>query len=108
MKDTIIFAFAYLKKKSKNLKDGRQLGHHQELDIPAIQIQKLHIAAILAKARIGISSVIQPEGHEGESVPLILMIHDASNAAMSKALSQIARLPVVKGRPVMIRVENFD
>ncbi|HKX60469.1 MAG TPA: homoserine dehydrogenase [Verrucomicrobiae bacterium] len=66
------------------------------------------IAAILAKARIGISSVIQPEGHEGESVPLILMIHDASNAAMSKALGQIARLPVVKGRPVMIRVENFD
>jgi homoserine dehydrogenase len=66
------------------------------------------IAAILAKARIGISSVIQPEGHEGESVPLILMIHDASNAAMSKALGQIARLPVVKGRPIMIRVENFD
>jgi len=66
------------------------------------------IAAILAKARIGISSVIQPEGHEGKSVPLILMIHDASNAAMSKALGQIARLPVVKGRPVMIRVENFD
>jgi homoserine dehydrogenase len=66
------------------------------------------IAAILARARIGISSVIQPEGHEGESVPLILMIHDASNAAMSKALGQIARLPVVKGRPVMIRVENFD
>jgi homoserine dehydrogenase len=66
------------------------------------------IAAILARARIGISSVIQPEGHEGESVPLILMIHDASNLAMSKALGQIARLPVVKGRPVMIRVENFD
>ncbi|HEV8525562.1 MAG TPA: homoserine dehydrogenase, partial [Terriglobales bacterium] len=30
------------------------------------------IAAILAQAKIGISSVIQPEGHEGESVPLIL------------------------------------
>ncbi len=66
------------------------------------------IAAILAKARIGISSVIQPEGHEGGSVPLILMIHDASNAAMTRALGQIARLPVVKGSPVMIRVENFD
>jgi len=33
------------------------------------------IAAIFAAARIGISSVIQPEGHEGESVPLILMMH---------------------------------
>jgi homoserine dehydrogenase len=66
------------------------------------------IAAILGRARIGISSVMQPEGHEGESVPLILMIHDATNAAMSRALAQIARLPVVKAPPVMIRVEHFE
>jgi homoserine dehydrogenase len=66
------------------------------------------IAAIFAAAKIGISSVIQPEGHEGESVPLILMLHDAPNAAMRKALAKIAKLPVVKARPVMIRVENFE
>jgi homoserine dehydrogenase len=66
------------------------------------------IAAIFAAAKIGISSVIQPEGHEGESVPLILMIHDASNAAMKKALAKIARLPAVRGKPVMIRVESFE
>ena len=66
------------------------------------------IAAILADARIGISSVIQPEGHVGKSVPLILMIHDAPNAAMRAALGKIARLPVVKGAPMMIRVENFE
>ena len=66
------------------------------------------IAAILGQARIGISSVIQPEGHEGESVPLILMIHDAPNAAMTKALAKISRLAVVKAPPVMIRVENFE
>ncbi|HEY2953298.1 MAG TPA: homoserine dehydrogenase [Verrucomicrobiae bacterium] len=66
------------------------------------------IAAILARAKIGISSVIQPEGHEGKSVPLILMIHDATNAAMGKALARIARLGVVKEKPVMIRVESFE
>jgi homoserine dehydrogenase len=66
------------------------------------------ITAILGAARIGISSVIQPEGHEGESVPLILMIHDATNANMSKALSKIGRLSAVKAQPVMIRVENFE
>ena len=66
------------------------------------------IAAILAQANIGISSVIQPEGHEGESVPLILMIHDATNAAMAKALGKISRLNVVKATPVMLRVENFE
>jgi homoserine dehydrogenase len=66
------------------------------------------ISAILAAAKIGISSVIQPEGHEGESVPLILMIHDATNAAMQKALGKIAKLAAIKGKPVMFRVENFE
>ena len=66
------------------------------------------ITAILGAAKIGISSVIQPEGHEGESVPLILMIHNAANANMTKALAKIARLSAVKAPPVMIRVENFD
>jgi len=66
------------------------------------------IAAILGQARIGISSVIQPEGHEGDSVPLILMIHDARDAAMRKALARIARLPAVRETPVMFRVEPLD
>jgi homoserine dehydrogenase len=66
------------------------------------------IAAIFAAAKIGISSVIQPEGHEGKSVPLILMIHDAPNAAMRQALAKIAKLPVVKNQPVMFRVETFE
>ena len=65
------------------------------------------IAKIFGDAKIGISSVIQPEGHEGASVPLILMLHDAPNGAVSKALKQICALPVVKAVPVMIRVENF-
>src|SRR6266704_2356631 len=66
------------------------------------------IATVLGEARIGISSVIQPEGHEGESVPLILMIHDAPNAAMRRALQKISQLSVVKQTPVMFRVETFE
>jgi len=65
------------------------------------------ITAIFAAAKIGIASVIQPEGHEGESVPLILMLHEAPNAAMQKALAKIAKLPAVKAKPVMFRVENL-
>ena len=61
-----------------------------------------------AQSNIGISSVIQPEGHEGESVPLIFMLHDATNGAVTQALEKIGKLPVVKGKPVMIRVENFE
>jgi homoserine dehydrogenase len=66
------------------------------------------VTSIFAAAKIGISSVIQPEGHEGESVPLIFMLHEAPNAAMRKALARIAKLPTVKGKPVMFRVENFS
>lgn len=66
------------------------------------------IAAILAQCKIGIASVIQPEGHEGGIVPLILMTHAAPNAAMKKAMQQILRSPVVKAPPMMLRVESFD
>jgi homoserine dehydrogenase len=66
------------------------------------------IAAILGRSKIGISSVIQPEGHAGESVPLILMLHDANNATVTRALARIGALSVVKAPPLMIRVENFE
>jgi len=66
------------------------------------------IATIFGNAKIGISSVIQPEGHEGASVPLILMLHDAPNGAVTKALKKIGQLPVLKSAPVMIRVEDFQ
>lgn len=66
------------------------------------------IATILGKCKVGISSIIQPEGHEGETVPAILLIHDAPNSAMKRALARIEKLNVVKGRPVMFRVESFE
>jgi len=75
------------------------------IDVPGTLAK---ITAIFGQARIGISSVIQPEGHEGESVPLILMLHDAPDGAATKALKKISRLPVIKGAPVRIRVENFE
>jgi homoserine dehydrogenase len=65
------------------------------------------ISAIFGQAHIGISSVIQPESPEGASVPLILMLHDAPNGAVTHALKKIGRLAVVKSPPVMIRVENL-
>jgi homoserine dehydrogenase len=66
------------------------------------------ITRILGDAKIGISSVIQPEGHEGDRVPLILMLHEAPNGAVTRALKKIGALPVVQETPRMIRVENFD
>ena len=56
------------------------------------------ITAILGRANIGISSLIQPEGHEGGSVPFDLMIHDATNTAMAKALAKIGTLSCCEGQ----------
>jgi homoserine dehydrogenase len=78
------------------------------LDVVDVPGTLARISKILGDAKIGISSVIQPEGHEGASVPLILMLHDAPNGAVSKALKKIGALPVVKDEPVMLRVESFD
>jgi homoserine dehydrogenase len=78
------------------------------LDVVDVPGTLAKIARIFGDAKIGISSVIQPEGHEGASVPLILMLHDAPNGAVSKALKKIGSLKVVRGAPVMIRVESFD
>ncbi len=66
------------------------------------------VATIFGELNIGISSVIQPEGHEGESVPLIFMLHYATNGAAMKALAKISKLPAIKGKPVMLRVESFE
>lgn len=65
------------------------------------------ISKVLARRDIGISSIVQPEGHEGDSVPLILMIHDAAAGEMLQALEEIRRLSVVKSPPKMIRAEHF-
>jgi len=75
------------------------------LDRPGVLAK---VSAILAKNRIGVSSVFQPEGHEGDSVPLVFMLHYAKNAAMQKALKAIGRLGAVKAAPTMIRVEHFE
>ena len=66
------------------------------------------IATIFGESNIGISSVVQPEGQEKKTVPLIFMLHYATNSAAMKALAKIAKLPAVKGKPVMIRVESFE
>ena len=66
------------------------------------------IASILAGHQIGISSMIQPEGHEGEAVPLVLMVHDATQGRMNAAIHEIDELDSVKRPAQVIRVEIFS
>jgi homoserine dehydrogenase len=71
------------------------------IDEPGVLAQ---IASVLGSHKIGISSVIQPEGHEGDAVPLVLMIHDAPFGRMQAALERIQVLACVKSPPMMLWV----
>ncbi len=66
------------------------------------------IAGILGELNIGISSIFQPESpDEGATVPLVLMIHKATNAQMTAAMARMDVLSCVKRPARMLRVEHF-
>jgi len=71
------------------------------VDRPGVLAQ---VASVLGSHEIGISSVIQPEGHEGDAVPLVLMIHDAPFNRMRTAADRIASLACVKAKPSLFWV----
>lgn len=66
------------------------------------------VASVFAAHQIGISSVIQPEGHAGNQVPLIIMVHDAPEKYFAAALAEIAAQDFVNDTPVRFRVEDFE
>ncbi len=65
------------------------------------------IAGALGRAGISIASVTQKETR-GPSVPLVILTHEAAEAAMSRALQDIRGLPDVRQSPVLIRIEDVD
>jgi homoserine dehydrogenase len=71
------------------------------IDRPGVLAQ---VASVLGSHQIGISSVIQPEGHEGDAVPLVLMIHHAPFGRMQAAVSEIRSLECVKSPPMSMWV----
>ncbi len=66
------------------------------------------VARVLASHQIGISSVIQPEAHAGETTPLVLMLHDARESQFRTAVGEIAAIGAIKAPPVHLRVEDFE
>jgi len=70
------------------------------------------ISTILGKESISIATVSQHAGPSNaggrgaRAVPLVLRTHKAEEAALKRALGQISRLSEVRGKPVVIRVEE--
>jgi homoserine dehydrogenase len=66
-----------------------------------------HIAGALGEEGIGIESVLQPgRGDVGESVPVLVFTHPASEAAVRRALQRIDGLPDVTAPTRLIRIED--
>ena len=73
-------------------------------DKPGVLAQ---IAGVLGRNVIGISSMIQPEDHDQDEAPIVLMLHYATFGTMKVALAEIAELDCVRNEPVLMRVEDL-
>jgi len=74
----------------------------QALDKPGVLSK---ISGILGKYRISIASVVQIGRQKGKgAVPIVMLTHETKEGLVSKALSEISKLDVVKGEVKKIRI----
>jgi homoserine dehydrogenase len=67
------------------------------------------ISGILGKYDISIASMVQPERHAAEAVPIVFMTHEAVEMNVRKALDEIDQLDFVQEKTHLIRIEaNLD
>jgi homoserine dehydrogenase len=64
------------------------------------------ISGILGRHQISIKSVHQKGRDLVGAVPIVMITHEANEAAVRQALSEIDELDVVKDKTVLIRIEN--
>lgn len=65
------------------------------------------IAAVLRDQAVSIESLLQRGRSPGEAVPVVIVTHEVSEAAMARALTQIGGLSSVLEPPAMIRIEDI-
>jgi len=66
------------------------------------------VAAVLRDQKISIESLLQRgRAAPGQAVPVVMITHEAEEAAMVRALSQIGKLSAVMEPPRMIRIEQL-
>lgn len=75
------------------------------LDRPGVLSQ---IAGVLGQHGISISSVLQKGRKEGQTVPVVIMTHTATERHVQAALREIDRMPFISEPTTLIRVEGQD
>ena len=81
---------------------GRYFLRFVALDQPGVLAT---ISGILAEFGISISSVAQKERKKGDKVPVIISTYNASEKSLMDALAAIERLPVIKDKTLVMRLE---
>jgi homoserine dehydrogenase len=66
-----------------------------------------NISGILGKHEISVKSVHQKGRDLVGAVPIVMITHEAKEAAVKVALSEIDQLDVVKDKTMLIRIEDW-
>ena len=67
-----------------------------------------HIANVFASQGISIESVVQKGRAEGETVPLVIMTHEATEYSARTAVASLEDLSYVRAPVQRIRVEELS
>jgi homoserine dehydrogenase len=73
-------------------------------DRPGVLAQ---VAGIFGSEKIGISSVLQPEGRGAGSVPLVFLLEPAPLSSLQRAIASICKLPNTRAPATILRVEDL-
>jgi homoserine dehydrogenase len=63
------------------------------------------VTAILRDCNVSLESMLQHGRAPGEAVPIVLVTHETSEAAMNEAIARIGKLASVLEAPALIRIE---
>lgn len=77
--------------------------HFSAIDKPGVLA---NIADLLGRHNISIASVVQKERSKAHIVPIVMLTHEAKESDMQAALSKIDKLPAIKSKSVIIRLEK--
>jgi len=72
-------------------------------DQPGVLAQ---IAGVLGRHCISIESMLQPQRHVADAVPIVMMTHEAVERDVRAALAEIDALDSVRGESLFIRIED--
>ncbi len=65
------------------------------------------ISGILGKKGISIEQVSQKGRKKKGAVPIVMMTHEAKEKSIKEAIKEIDKLPFIKKKTLLLRVENF-